>query len=130
MYSKITRAIQIIVHPSYSHQESRPQQNYYVWQYEIKIKNSGKTKVQLLNRFWRIKNALAATNEVFGAGVVGQQPIILPDSEYSYKSFTVLNTSSGSMTGSYQMLTAAGELFHAEIPEFLLTFPCRLVNES
>jgi ApaG protein len=61
--------------------------------------------------------------EVRGAGVVGEQPVLGPGESYSYTSGCPLTTPSGTMQGSYVMETADGETFDAEIPAFSLDIP-------
>jgi ApaG protein len=61
--------------------------------------------------------------EVRGAGVVGAQPVIGPGESFQYTSGCPLETASGTMSGRYQMMSASGESFEAEIPAFLLESP-------
>ena len=58
--------------------------------------------------------------EVKGAGVVGEQPVLRPGESYEYTSGVPLPTASGFMTGSYGMVTDAGEPFDVDIPAFSL----------
>ena len=48
---------------------------------------------------------------------------INPGDEYQYTSGTVLETSLGTMKGSYQMINDSENYFDAIIPEFVLTIP-------
>ena len=61
--------------------------------------------------------------EVRGAGVVGEQPVLKPGDSDSYTSGCPLKTSSGFMVGAYQMQLASGELINVEIPPFSLDSP-------
>jgi ApaG protein len=61
--------------------------------------------------------------EVRGAGVVGEQPVLKPGDTYSYTSGCPLKTSSGFMVGAYQMQLASGELINVEVPPFSLDSP-------
>ena len=61
--------------------------------------------------------------DVKGEGVVGEQPYINPGDQYQYTSGTVIETSLGTMKGSYQMIDDADNYFEAEIPEFVLSVP-------
>jgi len=79
--------------------------------------------VQLKTRHWKITDALGRLQEVKGAGVVGEEPVLKPGQNYEYTSGVPLPTSSGFMTGSYGMVTAAGEPFDIEIPTFSLDLP-------
>ena len=66
---------------------------------------------------------IGRTQEVRGAGVVGEQPMIQPGESYEYTSGTPLPTPSGIMLGSYQMVTDAGEPLEVAIPAFSLDAP-------
>ena len=60
-----------------------------------------------------------------GAGVVGETPTLEPGESFEYTSGVPLPTPSGFMTGTYGMVTAAGEEFDIEIPAFSLDTPQR-----
>ena len=71
----------------------------------------------------RITDALGRTEEVRGAGVVGQTPTIAPGKSFNYTSGCPLKTPQGIMVGSYQMTDEAGKLFDVAIPAFSLDSP-------
>ncbi|MGE0632584.1 MAG: Co2+/Mg2+ efflux protein ApaG [Pseudobdellovibrionaceae bacterium] len=104
-------------------QESRPEVGYYFFAYHITIRNTGTTAAQLLSRHWVILDGHNQTEEVKGSGVVGLQPRILPGQSFDYQSACPLRTPTGSMRGSFQMVTDAGENFTIQIPEFYLVSP-------
>ena len=58
--------------------------------------------------------------EVRGAGVVGEEPVIAPGKSFEYTSGVPLQTPSGFMTGRYGMVTGEGEPFEIAIPTFSL----------
>ena len=89
----------------------------------LEIENQGGQSVQLLNRHWRITDSLGRVQEVRGAGVVGEQPVLEPGEVYQYTSGTPLPTPSGIMVGSYEMENAQGLRFDVAIPAFSLDSP-------
>lgn len=101
-------------------QQSAPAQDRYAFAYHIDIENHSQQPVQLISRHWLISDGNQHTEEVKGEGVVGQQPVISPGSHFRYSSGAVLRTPIGSMQGTYQMITADGTPFNAEIPMFQL----------
>ncbi len=111
---------------TYNDSESRPDEGFFFFIYNIRIRNSGNISAQLLNRHWIITDSLGRVEEVRGPGVVGLQPHIKPGQFFSYESACPLKTSSGSMKGSYEMLGENGESFNIEIPEFYLVSPLSL----
>ncbi len=123
MYEETTRAIRITVKPTYLEDQSEPDQSHYVFAYQVRIENNGGETVQLRNRHWRITDEGGRCQEVRGAGVVGEQPILNPGDSFEYTSGTPLSTPSGIMVGSYEMETAAGERFDVAIPAFSLDSP-------
>jgi ApaG protein len=122
-YSQTTRAIRVSVEPTFLEAQSRPEDNYFVWAYEVTIENLGTDTVTLKTRYWRIVNAQGEVQEVRGAGVVGEQPTLSPGERFEYTSGCPLSTASGFMEGSYQMETASGEAFNVLIPAFSLDSP-------
>jgi len=123
MYTKTTRQIKITVSPAYLADQSNPPERHYVWAYTIQLENYGKETVQLLNRYWHITDANGGVQEVRGAGVVGEQPVLTPGNIYQYTSGAALKTASGIMAGNYEMTTSEGERFLIEIPAFSLDSP-------
>lgn len=116
-------SFQVGVKVSYVESESRPDEGYHLFSYRIKISNKGTLPAQLISRHWVITDGLGKIEEVRGAGVVGVQPRIPPGQSFEYESVCPLSTSSGSMTGTYQMVDEAGEPFEIDIPEFYLIAP-------
>src|SRR3954462_5404663 len=116
MYSAITRAIKVTVKPVYLDEQSSPGDNHYVWAYQVKIENQGEDVVQLRSRHWQITDSLGRKQEVRGAGVVGEQPVLKPGDSFEYTSGTPLHTPSGIMYGTYQMETETGERFEVAVP--------------
>jgi len=111
------------VRSHYAAERSRPEWGQWLFVYEIEIRNEGMETVQLRSRHWFIEDATGRCEEVRGQGVVGEQPVLEPGTEFSYMSQCPLTTPCGSMRGSYLMVTAGGEEFQAEIPRFGLMQP-------
>ncbi len=122
-YNQITRDIGIGVTPIFLEEQSNPEEDLYVWAYQVRISNLGSETVRLRTRSWRITDARGSVQEIHGAGVVGSQPMLGPGESFDYTSGTPLTTSSGIMDGTYGMETATGEAFEAEIPAFSLDSP-------
>ena len=123
MYLAITREIRVEVEPIFLDDQSEPDESQYVWAYRVQIENEGNETVQLLTRYWHITDGMGRVQEVRGAGVVGEQPVLNPGESYEYTSGTPLPTPSGIMKGSYQMRTPSGEKFDIEVPAFSLDSP-------
>jgi ApaG protein len=123
MYARTTRGIRVQVQPSYLDDQSAPDENHFVWAYKVKIENQGPIAVQLRNRYWRITDALGRTQEVRGAGVVGEQPVLKPGESFEYTSGCPLSTPSGIMVGTYEMHADDGQVFDIDIPAFSLDSP-------
>lgn len=123
MYSSTTGNVNIFVEPMYLDHESAPEKNLYVWAYHIRIENTGAETVQLRTRHWKITDAYGRVQEVHGAGVVGEQPILRQGESFEYTSGTPLPTPSGIMCGTYSMQTPGGRMFDVDIPAFSLDLP-------
>jgi len=123
MYSKTTNGIVITVEPTYLDDQSEPDEGRYVWAYHIRIENNGTETIQLLNRHWQITDSTGKVQEVRGAGVIGEQPVLAPGESFEYTSGAPLATPSGFMVGSYEMETRTGQRFDVAIPAFSLDGP-------
>ena len=123
MYERVTRGVKIIVRPQYLEGQSKPEEGHFVWAYTVTIENHGRETVTLRTRYWKITDAHGLVQEVRGAGVVGEQPVLKPGDTFSYTSGCPLKTSSGFMVGAYQMQLAGGDFINVEIPPFSLDSP-------
>jgi ApaG protein len=122
-YRTVTRQIEVRVRPTFLPERSSTENSYFFWAYTITLTNLGGETVQLKTRHWRITDANGRLQEVKGAGVVGEEPVLKPGEHYEYTSGVPLPTPSGFMVGSYGMVTEAGEAFAIEIPAFSLDLP-------
>ena len=123
MYSKKTKKINITVNPYFLDDQSEPEDQHFVWAYQVTIDNQSNRKVQLKNRYWKIIDSNGSEQEVRGEGVVGEQPILNPGEKFEYTSGTPLSTPSGFMGGYYEMETNKGKKFAVIIPQFSLDSP-------
>ncbi|MEH6632512.1 MAG: Co2+/Mg2+ efflux protein ApaG [Halopseudomonas aestusnigri] len=130
MYSQTTRSITVTVTPTFLEDQSSPTDDHYVWAYQVQIKNSGSEEATLKNRYWRITDSLGRIQEVRGAGVVGEQPLLKPGESFEYTSGTPLSTPSGIMCGSYEMEGMSGELFDVLVPAFSLDSPYEVARPN
>jgi ApaG protein len=130
MYSQITRDVEITVEPEFMADRSEPDQGRYFWAYTIEIFNRGTHTVQLMSRHWVIIDGQGRQEEVRGAGVVGEQPILKSGESFRYTSGCPLMTPSGIMSGTYRMVDEDGRSFDVVIPSFSLDSPHmrRVVN--
>jgi ApaG protein len=111
------------VESQYLEARSNPSQHRWVHIYHVTVTNQGSETVQLVSRHWIITNAKGEQEHVRGPGVVGEQPILRPGQAFRYTSGCPLDTSLGTMHGTYQMVTEDGEQFDAEIAPFTLAEP-------
>ena len=118
-----TDSITVRVSVNYLSDQSEPDRGRWFWAYHIRIENAGAQAVQLLTRRWIITDGRGQRHTVEGEGVVGEKPLIAPGDSYDYVSGCPLATPTGSMQGSYQMVTADGRDFEAAIPRFALRAP-------
>ncbi len=118
----LTGGVRVTVEARYSEEHSLPGSRWF-FLYTITIANEGSQTVQLVSRHWRIRDAMGRVQEVKGAGVVGEQPVIEPGGSYEYTSGCPLPTPFGSMEGTYQMARRDGDPFDARIERFELREP-------
>lgn len=129
MYTKTTHDLKVSVKPQYLMEQSVPEESHYVWAYTIFVENLSDIKVKLLNRYWKITDAIGQTQIVEGEGVVGEKPVLRSGEGFQYTSGTVLVTSSGLMVGSYEMQNmVSGNNFWIDIPAFSLDSPYGIVS--
>ena len=115
--------IQVAVATRFIDDQSAPDDNRYVFAYTITIRNAGDVPARLLTRHWIITDGNGKEQEVRGDGVIGEQPWMRPGENFQYTSGAILETSVGTMQGSYQMLADDGTHFDAPISAFTLSIP-------
>ena len=123
MEEAVTEGVQVQVESFYLDSHSIPEEDLYVFAYRIRLKNLSQKTVQLLRRHWIITDSNGDINEVRGDGVVGDQPVLVPDEEYEYTSGSQLKSPVGTMQGTYRMTTTDGDEFDVAIPCFTLAVP-------
>lgn len=119
----VTAGIRISVTSRYLPERSMPLARHYVFSYTVRIRNEGPHAARLRHRHWIITDVDGRVEEVQGAGVIGEQPLIRPGAEFEYSSSTVLQMPRGSMRGAYLMQRPNGRTFRAEIAPFALALP-------
>jgi ApaG protein len=116
-------AFSVSVKTAYLQDQSSIEDNRYAFSYTITITNTGDIAAQLISRHWIITDANGEVNEVKGLGVIGLQPLLQPNEDFEYTSGTVLDTSAGSMHGTYQLVAVDGTQFETVIAPFTLAAP-------
>lgn len=115
--------IEVTASAKYVAEQSRPEDDHYVFAYHITVRNTGTVAAQLIARHWVITDGNDNVQEVHGQGVIGEQPVLAPGEHFSYTSGCVLATPVGTMHGSYQMIANDEHRFEARIAPFMLAMP-------
>ncbi len=126
-----TEGIRIQAAAQYLPDESNPDAPLFLFMYRIVIQNVGRRTVKLRSRHRVIRDAFNERDDVRGAGVVGEYPLLAPGERYEYTSTCPLRTRWGTMEGSYTFEdSATGETLEAEIQRFFLVPSSRLKQIS
>jgi len=124
MFEAETQNVVVRVRPRFLEAQSDPDGGRFVWSYTVEIQNRSSETIQLMARRWRISDDNGLTQEVTGAGVVGEQPVLEPGMAFEYTSAAPLATPAGVMVGWYQMLRVKDRTaFDVAIPAFPLDSP-------
>lgn len=113
--------VSVVTH--YLADQSQPAHDRFAFAYTITVQNNGEKPARLMSRHWVITDGDGHVEEVRGAGVVGQQPLIEVGKSHTYSSGTVMTTKVGTMQGSYEMVADDGKHFDAIIKPFRLAVP-------
>ena len=96
----------------------------FIHNYQIRIINKMQSPVQLISREWNVRHLIHGGSHVSGEGVIGQQPILLPNESFEYISGCELISSIGSMKGKFHFKNLdSNTLFEVEIPQFFMFYP-------
>jgi ApaG protein len=118
-YSKF---IKISVNAEASEAQSDVINNQFVFSYTILIQNTGRVSSQLINRHWKVFSNNIQIADVKGDGVIGQQPLLRPLDSFEYTSWSILNTPSGHMQGTFTFKSEDGVFFDVEVTSFRLEY--------
>jgi ApaG protein len=123
----LTQGVEISVKTTYMPSHSSPREDYYFFSYTITIENKNDFSIQLISRHWHIFDSNGDYRQVQGEGVVGEQPVIEPNKQYTYTSGCNLKTEIGKMSGTYTLLRLFDyKTFEAKIPEFTMLLEAKL----
>ncbi len=124
MVTKISHGIKISVDCFFQQDYSNVLLGEFTFAYRITIENHNSFAVKLLFRNWYIFDSNGSNKEVEGEGVVGVQPMILPNEKYTYVSGCNLKTEMGRMHGTYTMQNLQNKnKFQVNIPAFEMVYP-------
>jgi ApaG protein len=126
MSEMVTNGVRVIVQPEFLEAQSDPVAGLWLHAYHVTVENEGDVPVTLMARHWIITNARGEVEHVRGPGVVGHQPVLEPGESFRYSSGCPMNTTVGTMHGSFQMVREDGLKFNAEIAPFTLAEPFAL----
>ncbi|XP_048329105.1 uncharacterized protein LOC107418365 [Ziziphus jujuba] len=119
-----TLGIRVQVRSVYIEGRSQPSKGQYFFAYRIRISNDSDRPVQLLRRHWIITDANGKSENVWGVGVIGEQPVLLPRTSFEYSSACPLSTPNGRMEGDFEMKhidKVGSQSFHVAIAPFSLS---------
>ena len=122
----VTRGIRVVVRSVFVPERSDPDNHEWFFAYRVRITNESSERAQLISRHWIITDGLGHVEEVQGAGVVGEQPVLGPGEHFEYTSACPLRTAQGTMHGSYRMVSDDGSRFEVEIAPFALGEPAQI----
>lgn len=119
-----TLGIRIQVRSVYVKGRSQPSKGQYFFAYRIRISNGSNRPVQLVRRHWAITDATGKTEHIWGIGVIGEQPVLLPGTSFEYSSACPVGTATGKMEGDFGMKyvdKVRSDLFNVLIGPFALS---------
>ena len=122
-YEQRTEDVIVRVEPEFLAEQSNPSDSRFIWAYTVEIDNQSAHDLTVTDRFWQIADSSGQVQEVRGAGVVGETPMVKSGETFRYTSGAPLTAPSGMMRGSYTMRTDSGESFDIIVPTFLLDSP-------
>jgi len=120
----LTQLVRVSTTTQYLGVEERGAHFQHAFSYTISIVNDSDHSVQLISRHWNVTDSQNNEQNISGAGVVGQQPIIAPGDSFQYTSWALIDTDTGTMSGHYifQDIQECSE-FEVAIPAFQLQRP-------
>jgi ApaG protein len=113
----------IAVLPRFIDDESSPRAGRYLWAYEVRIEKRLDIAVRLRGREWTVTDADNNIEALGGAGLVGEKPLLPPNTGHRYTSWLSLKTAIGRLEGAIWAETADGVRFAIPIAPISLKAP-------
>jgi ApaG protein len=108
------------VEPRFLPDQSSVEDGIYCFAYAVTIVNRGPVAAQVISRHWVFADASGHSQVVDGLGVIGEQPLLAPGESFRYTSGCKLQAASGTMHGSFFIVTERGERFDIPIDTLVL----------
>jgi ApaG protein len=123
-HTSITRTKEVCVEASSAYRGELVQngQKRFVFSYRLRIRNEGTVPAKVLARHWKIANedgSVEAEVPKWGAGIVGQTPVLQPSAVFEYASGSTLTQRRGCVQGGL-LIESAGQRFEAVVDPFPL----------
>lgn len=112
--------LRVEIEPRYLPEQSSVDDRVWCFAYAVTIVNHGPVAAQLISRHWVFADASGHMQVVDGLGVIGQQPLLAPGESFRYTSGCRLQAPSGTMHGSFFIVTERGERFDIPIAKRVL----------
>lgn len=109
----------VVYYPAFESPADRP----YCFVYFITIYNETGVAVTIKGRKWVVTNEQGEITAVEGDGIIGQFPTIASGENFSYNSFHLLDTKTGTAEGSYLGVDTLGRKLVTRIPMFHMVVP-------
>ena len=128
-FERISNGISVSVTPIFIDQESRPEDHFYLWAYQVRIENKGLDTIRILDREWSVVDARGMQKLISGTGVFEDRPILKPGDAFEYTNTIPLSTTSGLMSGKYALESTPENsafeknILEVEAPAFSLDSP-------
>src|SRR5690554_7805074 len=104
MVSQVTKGIKITVRVHYLTSKLHLDGFVNFFNYKISIENRSREAVQLLRRYWLIKDPLNIDEIVVGEGVIGKKSKLKPYEVFTYSYGSFIKGRAGCMQGYFTMI--------------------------
>lgn len=129
LYSLTSHDLTISVVTSYQDDLSSPEDEHYVWSYNVRVENISSKAVQIISRVWKVIDAIGREENIIAPGIIGpamgrSQPILPPGKSFEHSSEAHLTTPSAIVIGSYHVkFEDSDEILEITVPPFSLDKP-------
>jgi len=97
-FSQQTGDIEVAINPTLIHNANTSKK---MWIYCVIFTNFGKETYKLLSRKWIVQENQSTPHEISGNGVVGQNPVIAPQSSFEYFSHIIVDGLTTAFSGEF-----------------------------
>ena len=122
-YERLVHGVQITVVPIFVDHESDPNENFFLWAYQVRVENKSQQPFRIVDRHWTVVDLQGNQKIITSTDTSETDTLLQPGDAVEHTNVIPLSTNAGIMSGRYACKGDSGDIFEIETPTFSLDSP-------